>query len=359
MKRIYIILLACFLFSSQSQATVCYGISSDGATTITVSVTAESAYTATPQFFWTTGNVTVAWPEDLGAGAILTAASGSLPFLADGPATLDNGTYYQKYGFAQQSNVMIASGASIDVLTLTISQPAVTSTFEISEIPPATVNNGNAALANVLSEQFASGACNLMTDLGLLPVELTTFNVTKKGDEDAMVTWSTSSEHNTSHFEVERSLDEGKNWEKVGIVSAVGNSTNLNNYTFDDNNLKRFIDRNQLIYYRLKSVDFDQTHQFSKTKNIEVLLDLISIAVYPNPTVEGVQVTVHSKDKAEELTAVVKDIHGRTMLSQNLGRDKMINQYVNFSELAAGTYFLSVQSLGRVFATERLVVLNK
>jgi len=192
-----------------------------------------------------------------------------------------------------------------------------------------------------------------------LPVELTRFDVVKKGDENALVSWQTASEVNTSHFEVERSIDNGRTWERVGIQSAQGFSANLNNYQFEDKNLKRFVYQNQLIYYRLKSVDFDQSFELSQVKNIAIDIEEVSIAIYPNPTVEGVNVTVHSMDKRQELTAVLKDLTGRTVFSKNLGNSKMINEYVNFANLASGTYFITVQSDNRVFSTEKLIILEK
>ncbi|NNE29234.1 MAG: hypothetical protein HKN16_06335, partial [Saprospiraceae bacterium] len=40
-----------------------------------------------------------------------------------------------------------------------------------------------------------------------LPIELLSFDVSKKGEDAALVQWTTSSEQNTSHFEIERSID--------------------------------------------------------------------------------------------------------------------------------------------------------
>ncbi len=207
------------------------------------------------------------------------------------------------------------------------------------------------------------GTDNLMTwpivSSAALPVELTKFNVNKKGDQDALITWQTASEVNTSHFNIERSLDNGKTWETVGMESAQGFSANLNDYEFEDKNLKRFVDQDQLIYYRLKSVDFDLSHQFSQAKNISIEIETVSIAIFPNPTVEGVNITVHTKDRRTELTAILKDLTGRTIFARSLGTGKMINEYVQFANLASGTYFMTVQSDDRVFSTEKLIVLDK
>lgn len=54
------------------------------------------------------------------------------------------------------------------------------------------------------SEYYISGNTSLGS---LLPVELLSFEANKLGSERIEVNWSTSSEFNVSHFEVERSYD--------------------------------------------------------------------------------------------------------------------------------------------------------
>ncbi len=205
MKQILSIIFFTVIVGTQLNAAACFGISTSGADQVTISVTPNQDYTAAPQFFWTTGLVTVSWPESEGAGfvGVVTNLNG-FSWSKDGGATLETGTYYQKIQFTTQNNVMAMNGVPLDVFSLSVTTPAANVSMEISETPPAAVINGNASFANVLADQFGSGGCTLSAII--LPVELTQFQVNKKGDENALVTWQTASEVNTSHFDVERSL---------------------------------------------------------------------------------------------------------------------------------------------------------
>lgn len=65
--------------------------------------------------------------------------------------------------------------------------------------------------------------------------------------------WKTTSEINTSHFKIERSVD-GENWEHLNDVAASGNSNTSISYVYLD---KTF--GNEMNYYRLAQYDNDGT----------------------------------------------------------------------------------------------------
>ncbi|NII28477.1 T9SS type A sorting domain-containing protein [Pseudoflavitalea sp. X16] len=82
----------------------------------------------------------------------------------------------------------------------------------------------------------------------VLPVELTSFTATPKNNS-SLLQWSTAQETNSSHFEVQRSVD-GTTYSTIGQVAARGNSTAVSWYSFTDPN--PIAGRN---YYRLKIID--------------------------------------------------------------------------------------------------------
>jgi hypothetical protein len=82
-----------------------------------------------------------------------------------------------------------------------------------------------------------------------LPVELTQFEATPYPQWN-VVKWTTASEQNSSHFDLEMSLD-GEEWRKIATKSAAGNSTQEIKYSHIDYNL------NSLVYYRLQQFDID------------------------------------------------------------------------------------------------------
>jgi hypothetical protein len=82
-----------------------------------------------------------------------------------------------------------------------------------------------------------------------LPVELSQF----EGIEYTMfnlIKWTTESENNSSHFDLESSND-GENWKLVTIKNAAGNSNEQIRYSYIDNNLS------EIVYYRLQQYDID------------------------------------------------------------------------------------------------------
>src|SRR4030095_144962 len=68
---------------------------------------------------------------------------------------------------------------------------------------------------------------------GPLPLNLIAFQAEKSGDKDALLTWTTANEENTSHFQIQRSFDKNK-WYDVGKVGAAGYSVEIRNYEFFD-----------------------------------------------------------------------------------------------------------------------------
>jgi hypothetical protein len=101
----------------------------------------------------------------------------------------------------------------------------------------------------------ASGTCTYPGAI-VAPVELLSYSGRVKSANTASLMWVTASEKNSSYFSIEKS-DDATNFSEIGTVRAQGNSTNIVNYTFDDNHF------NGSAYYRLKIVDLDGTYEYS------------------------------------------------------------------------------------------------
>ncbi|MFC6224593.1 T9SS type A sorting domain-containing protein [Hymenobacter artigasi] len=108
-----------------------------------------------------------------------------------------------------------------------------------------------------------------------LPVELTAFSARREGAAVACA-WTTASEKNSRDFTVERSTD-GRSFEAVGTVAAVGNSSSTTVYAFHDK--QPLASR---AYYRLRQTDLDGT----MTYLTPVLVDGVALTeptIAPNP----------------------------------------------------------------------------
>ncbi|HLG34709.1 MAG TPA: T9SS type A sorting domain-containing protein [Bacteroidia bacterium] len=91
----------------------------------------------------------------------------------------------------------------------------------------------------------AGGPC-----LSPLPIELLSFDCLTK-TSGIQLKWSTATEINNDYFKIERTMD-GIIFETIGIVDGAGNSNQVRNYSFTDNNPDKGANN-----YRLTQVDFD------------------------------------------------------------------------------------------------------
>jgi hypothetical protein len=112
-------------------------------------------------------------------------------------------------------------------------------------------------------------------DQSPLPVRLVSFSA-QYVDGQVQLKWQSSSEENTSHFEVEKSAD-GKTFSQVLTKKAQGNSSSLVSYQAIDNS-----PLSGTSYYRLKMIDRDGTFEYSKMVAVSAESDLL-VRAYPNP----------------------------------------------------------------------------
>ncbi len=169
----------------------------------------------------------------------------------------------------------------------------------------------------------------------ILPVELTRFD----GDADGCnihLSWSSSTEENFSHYELERSND-GRTFEFAESIKG-SNSQEGGHYFFNDKQA------GLSNYYRLKMIDFDLTYEYSKIIHVEADCEIIKkITVYPNPVGDDfINVKVDAKQEAEQLIKLV-DVTGQEILKQNFMLKEGINTFrLDVSELPSRMYFIKV-----------------
>ena len=128
-----------------------------------------------------------------------------------------------------------------------------------------------------------------------LPVELLEFTATYLGANSVELNWTTAMERDNSHFIVQKRNEEGQ-FEQIGIVAGQGNSTDLNSYSFTDEDAQTGMN-----FYRLKQVDFDNSFSYSPVRKVQILLDLAELVIYPNPTFGSIRqlcFSTHRRQKA-------------------------------------------------------------
>lgn len=130
----------------------------------------------------------------------------------------------------------------------------------------------------------------------ILPVALLEFNATfEEKNKLTRIRWSTATESESSHFEIERSFGKANDFLKVGKVMAMGWKDEISKYEFIDKNLPLF---GGTIYYRIKQVDLNGSHVYSELMSINIPKTEAAKGVwraYPNP-ISGEQLRVGLTD---------------------------------------------------------------
>ncbi|MBT32504.1 MAG: hypothetical protein CMO01_22800 [Thalassobius sp.] len=144
----------------------------------------------------------------------------------------------------------------------------------------------------------------------ILPVDLLSFTGSVV-DEIIELNWQTSTEENTESFEVEKSIN-GTEFYSIGNVTAVGNSTTINSYSFDDTD-----PAGGSNYYRLKILDKDGNYEYSNviTVNFEVNGEH-RILVHPNPVENHmVNLTLWGYKYEKEIHIKIIDMLGKIVFT--------------------------------------------
>lgn len=178
-----------------------------------------------------------------------------------------------------------------------------------------------------------------------LPVTFIGYDLTKR-DNGILVFWSTSSEVNNDHFEIQRSSN-GKEFKTIGTIKGKG--------TIKDKTEYDFLDQSPLSgvsYYRIRQVDLDGTADYTSIKSISNISDKRRTIIFPNPTSEFIKLDNYS-------------IGSRAILHNSLGEVVMEKVLSNQSEiistgiLKAGSYVLTIYGNDGTLTSSQHLVIEK
>jgi len=189
---------------------------------------------------------------------------------------------------------------------------------------------GTTTTGYILQEGLISIGCS-----GILPIELLEFKANTIAQNRVLLSWKTASEINNELFEIERS-DNGIEWSKIGAVKGAGNSTQIINYRYVDD--EPF---DGTSYYRLKQIDFNGTYSHSEIRIVSITKNIIA-SLYPNPSSGTFNIDFFTKT-SEAAVLHLYDSSGRLILNKNLTLTKgSTKQNYNISNFDNGLYFIRV-----------------
>lgn len=149
--------------------------------------------------------------------------------------------------------------------------------------------------------------------------------------------WTTSSEVDMHHFEIERSTD-GVSFRKIGKILSKGDVNMRTEYTYMD-----ILAEKGSNFYRLVIIDKDGNFTYSKPITIGVEKGISLFVVYPNPFGKKVQVKFNS-DGPDHATMRIIDNTGKVISTQTdavqLGENRLTIR--NVDNLPGGIYYLEL-----------------
>jgi PQQ-dependent dehydrogenase (s-GDH family) len=175
-----------------------------------------------------------------------------------------------------------------------------------------------------------------------LPVQMISFTGNLSNNA-TLLNWTTGTEVNTANFEIERSID-GNSYNKIGTVTASGNSSVPLDYSYTDNDVITL--SASVIYYRLKIMDRDGHYDYSNLVTVSLADIAGRVTIFPNPAAENANVTIGAISDGN-VQCKILDNAGRTVLQNAAGLKKGRNNIViNIHKLSTGIYYLSVTGAG-------------
>jgi hypothetical protein len=181
----------------------------------------------------------------------------------------------------------------------------------------------------------------------VLPVRFILFNA-RCEENKVFITWKTAQEQNSSHFDIERSVD-GIRWTMIGDHPAAGNSNTERSYFFTDNNPL------QNGFYRIAEYDLDRRVQYSSILRSSCN-NANGFRLWPNPVREMVFVNIVT-DNQSQANIKLFDSKGALVKEQRATLLQGSNQLsVDMRSIANGVYSLYVDwNHGQIQKTMQII----
>jgi hypothetical protein len=193
------------------------------------------------------------------------------------------------------------------------------------------------AAANFVEKAGINSVSRLTLSAGnqsVLPVVFVLFNINCEANR-VLIKWRTSTELNSSYFDVEKSAD-GIHWSIAGNVRAAGNATSETSYSFADN----IPSKNS--FYRIAERGLDGRTQYTSILRSSCNVGDI-FTVWPNPAHDNAFINIES-DVVSEASIKIFDSKGALVKMQKATILQGSNQLkVDFATLSNGVYILQAE----------------
>jgi len=175
-----------------------------------------------------------------------------------------------------------------------------------------------------------------------LPIRLQSLTAKKFAANTSLLEWTTASEDNASHMEIERSMD-AKSWSYVATEKARGSLNYSTDYSYVDAEAVLQRDRFTTVYYRLKLVDNDGFTEYSEVRSVTFDNNgIVSLEAYPNPSTEVINLRMAvGETNTNTAQMMMLDMTGKLVKKQTVSANGI--SVLEVDQLETGVYNIIVK----------------
>jgi len=185
-----------------------------------------------------------------------------------------------------------------------------------------------------------------------LPISLNSFTSSVVGN-NVTLNWTTATETNNSHFEIER--QSGSVWQKIGSITGSGTTNTEKHYSYIDQNL------NPGNYsYRLKQLDYNGNFEYYNLSSSVIVgvPKTFSVISYPNPFNPIATIKYNLPQDADVQITIFNTLGQRitTLVNEKKSAGFYSVQF-DGSSLSSGLYFYKITA-GNYSAVKKIVLIK-
>lgn len=164
-----------------------------------------------------------------------------------------------------------------------------------------------------------------------LPTEYSKYEVILENNNNAKLSWATTSEIRNKGFQIEMSLNSTNKFVDKGFVAA--NEDLMYNYYINDLS-------NGTYYFRLKQLDFDGGFTYSSVKSLTIKDSKSNLSIYPNPTSDLLNISISESKITKPKFRIYNELGDSFQITHS---ETSFNEFqVDVSHLRNGIYILEV-----------------
>ncbi|HSQ44495.1 MAG TPA: T9SS type A sorting domain-containing protein [Ginsengibacter sp.] len=216
-------------------------------------------------------------------------------------------------------------------------------------------NNGNTG-AIATDRYHCIYFANITGIYGVLPVTYESFNAVFNNNA-VNLNWTTSSDINNDHFEIEKSFDQPDFSTTAFVLGSQSENNGIAQYSFIDKDKE--ISNHTVVYYRLKQVDINEHISYSAIKMVRIINTAdqkIAVQVMPNPYLDKINVNFESNNSGKAELRMMS-LTGMLIKKSESTINKGINsiKLQDLSSQLPGMYVINIIVNGQSIGSQKII----